>query len=118
MLLSENIVLRVLLAQIIYKGSTFVAFRLNVVSDISCYINQFTNLYPELSVLTLSNLCQLLKSSPVFSDHVIVKLSCDQTGSSQNGGLTFVAILYPELSLLLRSIPSLSMLILQDFCKI
>jgi hypothetical protein len=39
---------------------------------------------------TLSNLCQRLKSSPVFSDHVIVKLSCDQTGSSQNGGLTFV----------------------------
>ena len=37
---------------------------------------------------TLSNLCQRLKSSPVFSDHVIVKLSCDQTGSSQNGGLT------------------------------
>ena len=30
------------------------------------------------------------KSSPVFSDHVIVKLSSDQTGSSQNGGLTFV----------------------------
>ena len=39
---------------------------------------------------TLSNLCQRLKSSPLFSDHVIVKLSCDQTGSSQNGGLTFV----------------------------
>ena len=39
---------------------------------------------------TLSNLYQRLKSSPVFSDHVIVKLSCDQTGSSQNGGLTFV----------------------------
>jgi len=41
---------------------------------------------------TLFNLCQRLKSSPVFSDHVIVKLSCDQTGSSQNGGLTFVTI--------------------------
>ena len=26
----------------------------------------------------------------MFSDHVIVKLSCDQTGSSHNGGLTFV----------------------------
>ena len=30
------------------------------------------------------------KSSPVFSDHVIVKLSCDQTESSPIGGLTFV----------------------------
>ena len=39
---------------------------------------------------TLFNLCQRLKSCPVFSDHVIVKLSCDQTRSSQNGGLTFV----------------------------
>ena len=34
--------------------------------------------------------CQCLKSSPVFSDNVIVKLSCDQTGSSQISGLTFV----------------------------
>jgi len=44
---------------------------------------------------TLSiNLCQRQKSSPVFSDHVIVKLSCDQTGSSQNGGLTTCGIAF------------------------
>ena len=94
-------------------------------------------------VTIVSNLCQRLKSSPVFSDHVIVKLSRDQTGSSQNGGLTTCGfafsmntavkrlkiecsvcntpnntILYPELSFLLRYTPSLSTPILQDFCKI
>ena len=94
-------------------------------------------------VTIVSNLCQRLKGSPVFSDHVIVKLSRDQTGSSQNGGLTTCGfafsmntavkrlkiecsvcntpnntILYPELSFLLRYTPSLSTPILQDFCKI
>ena len=68
-----------------YFHSVNLGWFCNSLINTSAVIGVWICLYP----CTLSNLCQHLKSSPVCSDHVIVKLSSDQTGSSQNGGFAF-----------------------------